>query len=118
MNYTIKKITHKPGYVSHIQSITKNDYIKFKKNNNVIGGSNGSYVTLSNSETNMYFLDDTGKQYCINVYYILKKVTNGRRFTKEFIKKINEKLVNKSFTVSRGEFIEMKLEDLLTKTIV
>lgn len=117
MKYTINNICHYPGAVHLKQGIKKYQYSKFAAKNRVVGGSNGSYLVAEKSETIVNMADENGKNHSIDVYYSLKDITNGRRFTGRFIDDLNSKIENVEFEVKEGETIKDNLNKILKKAI-
>lgn len=117
MIYTIDKIKHVPGDVTHKQGISKKNYTNFKNHNHIIGGSNGSFVTISNSQTTIYTTDENNNKYSSDIYIMLKRITGGKRFSKKFISELNEKLNNKKISVEKAESFDAKLEELIIEIL-
>ena len=117
MKYTINNICHHPGNPSVKQGIKKHQYAKFARKNHVVGGSNGSYVVIGKSETIVSISDENGKTHFIDVYYPLKDMTDGKKFTNKFIDTLNSKIENVEFEVKEGETLKDTLNETLKKAI-
>ena len=110
MNYTIREIKHIPSQSYCQQGIKRYQYPKFANENNVVGGSNGSYIVATDSHTNIYVTDDEdGSTFYFDIFYPLKDISNNRRFTKSFISKLNELIANVKVQVDESENIQEKI---------
>lgn len=117
MQYTINSIDHIPGTPQFRQGIKKSDFQKFKNNNKILGGSNGSYRTITHAETIVTICDENGRLHSVDVYHSLKDISNGRKFSDDFMDKIRSKIVDCNFEVNKGESVKETLNQVLKNAL-
>ncbi len=117
MIYTIISIKHTSGEPSLHQGIKKQDLKKFSKNHHIIGGSNGSYITLSQAVTNLSIRNQNGNISNIDIYRDLKELTDNRKFTKKFINELNQNLSGMTFEVKAGDDLKKVIYNFLRNKV-